>query len=67
MPLGAMGYHHVPTEVWYDNEASSHFKVCNASGEDQSCSDSLTVALSIPDHTEYLGMYTGCDGNGAVD
>ena len=55
LPLEAMGFHHVPTEVWY-NEASSSYQVCNGSGEDPSCSDSLTIAASIEDHLHYLNV-----------
>lgn len=55
LPLEAMGFHHVSTEVWY-NEDSSSFKVCDGSGEDPTCSDSLPLPISISDHLEYLGL-----------
>lgn len=56
LPTEFMGFHHVATEVWY-NEASSSFKVCNGSGEDPSCSDSLDFPISVSDHLDYLNVH----------
>eukprot|EP01138_Halocafeteria_seosinensis_P010606 gb/GECG01010831.1/.p1 GENE.gb/GECG01010831.1/~~gb/GECG01010831.1/.p1 ORF type:complete len:320 (+),score=30.57 gb/GECG01010831.1/:1-960(+) len=48
-------FHHVPTEVWY-NANSSSYTVCNGSGEDPNCSDSLDLALSVSDHLHYINI-----------
>ena len=42
-------------QVWY-NEASSEYTVCDGSGEDQKCSDSLWLPDSISDHLTYLNI-----------
>uniref|UniRef100_A0A6B2LE34 Fungal lipase-type domain-containing protein n=1 Tax=Arcella intermedia TaxID=1963864 RepID=A0A6B2LE34_9EUKA len=52
LPPMAFGYHHVPVEVWMED--SSSYVVCNSSGEDPSCSDSVEI-ISIKDHLVYLG------------
>jgi len=54
LPPKALGFWHIATEVWYTT--SSTYKICNPSGEDPSCSDSLLIPLSIPDHLDYLGV-----------
>eukprot|EP01125_Pyxidicula_operculata_P002597 TRINITY_DN12452_c0_g1_i1.p1 TRINITY_DN12452_c0_g1~~TRINITY_DN12452_c0_g1_i1.p1 ORF type:complete len:292 (-),score=39.18 TRINITY_DN12452_c0_g1_i1:28-903(-) len=52
-----LGYHHVPTEVWYPPSGSPKYVVCNGSGEDPSCSLSINFATTdIPDHRTYLGI-----------
>ena len=43
------------SQVWY-NEASSSYQVCDGSGEDPNCSDSLLLPDSISDHLTYLGI-----------
>jgi hypothetical protein len=53
--LQIMGFQHVATEVWYQ-ENNVDYQVCNGSGEDPSCSDSLLAPISIPDHLNYLGV-----------
>jgi hypothetical protein len=42
-------------QVWY-NEDSSSYKVCDGSGEDPTCSDSLLSPISVSDHLHYLGI-----------
>lgn len=38
------------------------YTICDESGEDPNCSDSVsTVNLSVDDHTYYFDRYTGCD------
>jgi len=54
VPYEWMGFYHEATEVWYQKD-HSNYKVCNDSGEDPTCQDSLEVALSVPDHLTYLG------------
>jgi hypothetical protein len=47
-------FQHVSTEVWYQSNYVD-YKVCNGSGEDSSCSDSVTL-VSITDHLTYFGL-----------
>jgi len=54
LPTLTMGFWHIATEVWFTN--LTHYMICNDSGEDPNCSDSLRIALSIDDHLEYLGF-----------
>lgn len=45
-----LGFHHIATEVW---EKDGKLKVCDKSGEDPTCSDSIWIP-SIPDHANYM-------------
>jgi len=56
VPPKVLGWHHVATEVWIHGGTT----ICNSSGEDPNCSDSLLIALSIPDHIHYYGYYQTC-------
>ncbi|KAK5578216.1 hypothetical protein RB653_003169 [Dictyostelium firmibasis] len=56
-PEGVMGYHHIPTEVYFSTNTT--YKTCDDSGEDPTCSDS-TVGYSIYDHLHYFGMHCCC-------
>ena len=57
--LALFDFHHPPTEVWY--RSGEPIKVCDQSGEDPSCQDSVPfLHLSAADHTWYLNMSTGC-------
>jgi len=53
------GFSHTAREVWFPVDYT-HFRICDQSGEDPSCSDSL-VYYSIWDHLLYLG-YNHRDG-----
>lgn len=66
LPMEIMGFHHVATEVWYDEANTSH-KVCDGSGEDPTCSDSV-LGDSIEDHLYYMGMHISglCTADQAV-
>jgi len=60
IPTIALDYHHEATEVWFPTNHTTYV-VCNSSGEDPKCSDSINpIKYSIPDHTDYLGY----GGNG---
>mmetsp|Transcript_31046 Transcript_31046/g.62099 ORF Transcript_31046/g.62099 Transcript_31046/m.62099 type:complete len:312 (+) Transcript_31046:16-951(+) len=63
IPEEALGFHHVSTEVWYD-EPSTSYKVCDGSGEDDSCSNSCgpTHCTSVDDHLLYLNVVLGENG-----
>ena len=62
-PLGLPGdasYRHGPREVWLRPAASTNATLCDGSGEDPRCSDSLTAAdLRPAHHTSYLGYDAG--------
>eukprot|EP01116_Phalansterium_solitarium_P019628 TRINITY_DN5563_c0_g1_i2.p1 TRINITY_DN5563_c0_g1~~TRINITY_DN5563_c0_g1_i2.p1 ORF type:complete len:299 (-),score=65.94 TRINITY_DN5563_c0_g1_i2:85-981(-) len=48
-----IGYHHIAREVWFPTNFTT-FVVCDSTGEDPSCSDSLYL-YDPDDHTIYLG------------
>ncbi|GAM27498.1 hypothetical protein SAMD00019534_106740, partial [Acytostelium subglobosum LB1] len=53
-------YHHVPNEIWYPKNSTT-YEVCNDSGEDPSCSDSILPPFySQADHLDYLGQDCCC-------
>jgi len=55
LPPRNFGFWHVPTEVWYPSNFTS-FVICDSSGEDPNCSDSLYVDDGMTDHYTYLGF-----------
>jgi len=56
-PKELFGFRHIQQEVWY-TENSSSYRLCNGSGEDPKCSDSV-FRYNMLDHTSYLGVVTG--------
>ncbi|KAL1521472.1 hypothetical protein AB1Y20_021134 [Prymnesium parvum] len=59
LPLEFMGFHHLTTEVFY-NQDSSSFQVCDSSGEDPTCSNRFgIIANDISDHLHYLDPPVG--------
>ncbi|KYR00977.1 hypothetical protein DLAC_02418 [Tieghemostelium lacteum] len=57
LPPIDLNFYHLPIEVWFNNaSAPLQYKICNNSGEDPSCSDSLDVALNIEQHLDYMGI-----------
>ncbi|EGD72617.1 hypothetical protein PTSG_04353 [Salpingoeca rosetta] len=63
LPLEAMGFHHIATEVFYKEQFSGPESLheCNGSGEDPDCSDQFNVDISISDHLNYLGFTVDTD------
>jgi len=55
LPPEFLGFQHTDTEVWY-NEDSTSYTVCDGSGEDSKCSDSVDLPISIEDHLHYLNV-----------
>jgi type II secretory pathway pseudopilin PulG len=53
VPTVSMGFHHVAQEVWWNTV--THYKICDNSGEDKTCSDSVLIP-NIQDHLDYLGI-----------
>ena len=48
-------FHHFGRELWWDSDGESQAMVCDDSGEDPNCSQSISVALAFTDHWYYLG------------
>ena len=76
VPVRLMGYHHVPTEIFYakalgdgDGErrergrrGDAPARVCDGEGEDPTCSDGEWTHTSVVDHLYYLDHYIcGCN------
>jgi len=56
-PFRWEGFYHTATEVWFPTDYT-HFKLCDGSGEDPTCSDSLGMFdWSVLDHLEYFGYF----------
>jgi len=69
LPPMVLGFQHGPVEVFF-NEAFSKYQVCSGNnGEDPSCSDSLLMPVSIPDHLTYHGIDVGayCSSSAKVN
>jgi len=67
VPIKAMGYYHVGTEVWYNYRRwwweidELEFRVCDGSGEDTTCFGTDFWVDRIPmwtHHSQYMGMQT---------
>jgi hypothetical protein len=52
LPPTLFGYKHTAREVWY-NEANTNYRVCDGSGEDRHCSDSVLLPVLLTDHWNY--------------
>jgi len=57
LPPKLLNFYHTPTELWFQSN-TTYFKVCDSSGEDPTCADSVTIPLGITDHLTYLGYDT---------
>jgi len=55
LPPIRVDYYHTGTEIWFPTNFTS-YKVCDGSGEDPTCSDSLSN-YSVDDHLWYLGIF----------
>mmetsp|Transcript_12506 Transcript_12506/g.43765 ORF Transcript_12506/g.43765 Transcript_12506/m.43765 type:complete len:278 (-) Transcript_12506:96-929(-) len=56
LPLESMGFWHTSTEIW-SNEQATAYVVCDGSGEDPTCSDSVWLTdTSVGDHMDYMGI-----------
>jgi len=60
LPFIWLGYHHISQEIWYGDENSTHYKICDPSGEDFTCGDSI-LFLDAGDHTTYLNVSSDCN------
>jgi len=56
LPAKDWGFHHMPYEVFYTQDNYSDSKVCNAEGEDATCSDQYKVDINVLDHLHYMGF-----------
>eukprot|EP00039_Didymoeca_costata_P032010 m.36574 g.36574 ORF g.36574 m.36574 type:complete len:259 (+) comp9146_c0_seq1:237-1013(+) len=53
-------YWHISTEAWILPQTGLELKICDGSGEDGTCSDSLPFsALSVNDHVSYFNQNLG--------
>lgn len=60
VPLESMNFHHIAYE-YFENKSGS-VKQCNASGEDDSCSNQYRLAQTSTDaHSVYLGIPVSCE------
>jgi len=59
VPFIWLGFHHIAQEVWYTDEKSTNYIVCDPSGEDFKCGDSV-LRLDPGDHTTYLNITSEC-------
>jgi len=59
LPLQSMNFYHTAEEIFYAKNPPN-YKVCDGSGEDNSCSDQYAVDLSINDHLTYMGGTCCC-------
>lgn len=63
LPLESMGFTHIGTEVFWNEKWTKH-TVCDGTGEDPTCSDSVNwigVDFSIDDHLHYFTEAIGHD------
>jgi len=60
-PPRILGFKHIPREYWFAKN-NEDFKICDQSGEDPYCADSVSFPTSIIDHLTYLG-YNEQDGH----
>lgn len=58
LPLEDFGFHHIATEIW--EKTNTTFVICDGSGEDPTCSDSVDIALSVYDHLHYMDVPCCC-------
>jgi hypothetical protein len=55
LPPQSVDYHHEATEIWFPKNHTTYV-ICDSTGEDLKCSDSLSpLKYSVDDHTDYLG------------
>lgn len=50
---------HTPNEIWYPTNRSERYDVCDGSGEDPHCSNSV-VSVLVSDHLNYMGSDCCC-------
>jgi len=64
-PKGFEDYFHHEAEVWYQNNMNvgDSFVECDTNDEDDNCSDSLLITLSIDDHLHYFSRSVSGYGN----
>ena len=65
-PPEDFGFHHTATEIWEtptDKGNPDHYKVCDGSGEDPSCSNSVSeLSYNVEDHETYMNtQWIPCD------
>ena len=56
LPPQFLNFHHHRTEIWFQDGTGLDYRVCDSSGEDPTCQDSVFLDLNILDHLYYLGV-----------
>lgn len=56
LPPMAFGFHHHPTEVWLQDAHGEQHKVCDNTGEDPTCHNSVVLPVAVLDHLIYLNV-----------
>lgn len=66
-PPEAFGFYHSSQEVYYAGSGASNYKVCDGSGEDDTCSNSCSPlrCTSLSDHLDYMGFTMGNNNCGS--
>jgi len=59
LPPTWLGFHHRVTEVFLKNGAGTDHIVCDDSGEDPDCHNSVWLPIDVFDHLWYLDIYLG--------
>mmetsp|Transcript_10343 Transcript_10343/g.14346 ORF Transcript_10343/g.14346 Transcript_10343/m.14346 type:complete len:202 (-) Transcript_10343:340-945(-) len=64
VPFQTFGFYHTAREIWYNAHAYAPgaYRICDGSGEDPLCQNSLWFATSVEDHLYYLGTLLGSGG-----
>jgi len=67
-PPKRSGFHHVATEVYFPDETGLEFRICDGSGEDESCAISCAPlsCTSVDDHLNYLDQGITCGSSSVV-
>lgn len=59
-PPRRFNYQQYSREVWYYTESGQEYRICNQTGEDKFCSNSLTIDYNTIDHETYVGVHLVC-------
>uniref|UniRef100_A0A7S0D813 Fungal lipase-type domain-containing protein n=2 Tax=Amorphochlora amoebiformis TaxID=1561963 RepID=A0A7S0D813_9EUKA len=64
VPFQSLGFYHHSREVWFPDKqyVPGNYNICDGSGEDPVCQDSLWFATSVEDHLNYIGVQLGRGG-----
>jgi len=69
VPPKSLGFHHASTEIHFPDKSGLEFKVCDGSGEDETCANTCSHHLSctsVDDHMHYLDQTDTCGSSSGV-